>query len=93
MEQDGASPPLAQARDRGSGGAFGKRLMPSTVIRRFHYRPEDRELDVLFTTGRRYVYYDVPQEEADAFRAAFSKGRYFNSRIRDAYDYREAAES
>ncbi len=65
--------------------------MPSTVIRRFHYRPEDRELEVLFTTGRRYIYYGVPQEEADAFRAAFSKGRYFNSRIRDNYEFLELA--
>jgi hypothetical protein len=65
--------------------------MPSSVIRRFHYRPEDSELDVLFTTGRRYVYYGVPPEEADAFRAAFSKGRYFNSRIRDHYEFREVA--
>jgi hypothetical protein len=67
--------------------------MPSTVIRRFHYRPEERELEVLFTTGRRYVYYDVPPEEADAFRAAFSKGRYFNTRIRDGYEYREVVEA
>jgi hypothetical protein len=67
--------------------------MPSTVIRRFHYRPEERELEVLFTTGRRYVYYDVPPEEADAFRAAFSKGRYFNTRIRDGYEFREVVEA
>jgi hypothetical protein len=67
--------------------------MPSTVIRRFHYRPEERELEVLFTTGRRYVYYNVPPEEADAFRAAFSKGRYFNTRIRDAYEFREVVEA
>ena len=65
--------------------------MPSTVIRRFHYRPEEEELDVLFTTGRRYVYYDVPPEIADAFRAAFSKGRYFNTRIRDNYEFSEVA--
>jgi hypothetical protein len=67
--------------------------MPSTVIRRFHYRPEERELDVLFTTGRRYVYYNVPPEEADAFRAAFSKGKYFNTRIRDGYEFREVIEA
>jgi len=63
--------------------------MPSTVIRRFDYDPEAEALDVLFTTGRRYRYFKVPQAEVDAFRAAFSKGRYFNSRIRDAYDYAE----
>ena len=67
--------------------------MPSTVIRRFHYRPDEEELDVLFTTGRRYVYYGVPPEVADAFRSAFSKGRYFNARIRDTYDYDEVAEA
>ena len=67
--------------------------MPSTVIRRFHYRPEERELEVLFTTGRRYVYRGVPQEEADAFRAAFSKGRYFNKRIRDSYEFREVIDA
>jgi hypothetical protein len=66
--------------------------MPSTVIRRFDYRPEEQELDVLFTTGRRYIYYDVPPEIAGAFRSAFSKGRYFNARIRDNYEYSEVAE-
>ena len=65
--------------------------MPSSVIRRFHYDPEREELDVLFTTGRRYRYHRVPVHEAEAFRAAFSKGRYFNANIRDAYDHSEVA--
>jgi len=64
--------------------------MPSSVIRRFDYDPEREELDVLFTTGRRYRYHRVPRSEADAFRAAFSKGRYFNAHIRDAYDFTES---
>jgi hypothetical protein len=63
--------------------------MPSTIIRSFDYRPETRELDVRFTTGRRYVYRDVPPEAADAFRGAFAKGRHFNARIRGRYDYEE----
>ncbi len=63
--------------------------MPSTIIRRFDYRRDTRELEVLFTTGRRYVYRDVPPETADAFRAAFSKGRHFNARIRGHYPYKE----
>jgi KTSC domain-containing protein len=63
--------------------------MPSTVIRRFDYDPEREQLDVLFTTGRRYLYHRVPQAAADDFRAAFSKGRHFNAYIRDAYDYTE----
>ena len=67
--------------------------MPSSVIRRFHYRPDESELDVLFTTGRRYVYRDVPPGVADDFRAAFSKGRFFNARIRDRYDFSEVVGS
>ena len=63
--------------------------MPSTVIRRFDYLPETRELIVLFVTGRRYVYSDVPQEEAEQMRRAFSKGSFFNRRIRDRYACRE----
>jgi hypothetical protein len=63
--------------------------MPSSVIRRFVYCPDNSELWVEFTTGRRYVYSDVPQEVADTFRSAFSKGIYFNTRIRDQFPYRE----
>lgn len=63
--------------------------MPSTVIRWFDYRPETRELEVLFVTGRRYLYADLPADEARRFREAFSKGRYFNAHIRDNYRCRE----
>ena len=63
--------------------------MPSTVIKRFNYRAETSELEILFVTGRRYLYTDVPPEEADAFRSAFSKGSYFNRQIRDRYACRE----
>lgn len=63
--------------------------MPSTVIRRFDYRPESRELEVLFVTGRRYLYSNVPPEEAEAFRAAFAKGVYFNRHVRDRFPCRE----
>ncbi len=66
--------------------------MPSTVIRRFEYRPERQELEILFTTGRRYVYSDVPEQAAQAFRSAFAKGVHFNRHIRDRYRHRELGE-
>lgn len=65
--------------------------MPSTVIRRFDYAPDRRELTVEFVTGRRYVYLDVPPSEATAMRSAFAKGIYFNRRIRDRYKWIELA--
>jgi hypothetical protein len=63
--------------------------MPSTVIRRFDYSPDARELTIEFVTGRRYVYSEVPPQELDALKSAFSKGVYFNKNIRDRYPYRE----
>jgi hypothetical protein len=66
--------------------------MPSTVIRAVAYRAEARELDVVFTTGRRYLFHDVPPEAADAFRKARIKGRHFNARIRGRYPFREVGE-
>jgi hypothetical protein len=63
--------------------------MPSTVIRRFLYAPDSRELTVEFVTGRRYIYSDVPADDVQAFRAAFSKGAHFNRHIRDRFPCRE----
>lgn len=63
--------------------------MPSTVIRGYEYHPDRRELELLFTTGRRYLYADVPAEVAKGFGSAFAKGIYFNRHIRGRYDCRE----
>jgi lysyl-tRNA synthetase class 2 len=65
--------------------------MPSIAIRTFRYNSAERELQVTFVTGRRYIYADVPSDVASAFRAALSKGTFFNSEIRDRYAYREVA--
>lgn len=65
--------------------------MPSTVVRRFAYDPTSRALDVEFVSGRRYRYAGVPLEVAEAFRSAFSKGRFFNARVRDRYPCTELA--
>ncbi len=75
---------MARAGTRGVGEP-----MPSTVISDARYDPDREVLDIVFTTGRRYLYHRVPAEEADRFRAAFSKGRHFNAHIRDRYDCTE----
>ena len=59
--------------------------MPSTVIRRFAWRASEQALDVEFVTGRVYRYAGVPEEVALAMRGAFSKGSFFNRRIRDRF--------
>ena len=63
--------------------------MPSTVIRRFDYSPDKRELVIEFVSGRRYLYSAVPPEVMDSMRRAFAKGSWFNKRIRDSYPCRE----
>jgi lysyl-tRNA synthetase class 2 len=63
--------------------------MPSTVIRSADYDPSRRELLIEFTTGRRYLYRDVPAPAAEALRAARIKGRHFNARIRGRYPFDE----
>jgi hypothetical protein len=63
--------------------------MPSRVIRRFEYDAAARELEVRFTTGRRYLFHEVPPEAASALRGAFSKGRHFNAHIRGRYGFTE----
>jgi hypothetical protein len=61
--------------------------MPSTVIRFFSYDAARRRLTVVFRSGRRYAYIDVPQDVFDGFAAAFSKGEYFNVHIRDRFAF------
>ena len=61
--------------------------MPSSVIRKFEYDPAGHRLAVTFVSGKRYAYIGVPEDVADAFRNAFSKGEYFNDVIRDHYPF------
>jgi hypothetical protein len=61
--------------------------MPSSVIRNFSYDAAKSELLITFVSGRRYVYADVPQDVFDAFKAASSRGTFFNDEIRDTYAY------
>ncbi|MDO9412690.1 MAG: KTSC domain-containing protein [Pseudolabrys sp.] len=63
--------------------------MPSTVILSFDYEEALSRLTVTFTTGRVYEYYLVPASIAAGFTEAFSKGTFFNKRIRDKYACRE----
>lgn len=66
--------------------------MPSTVIRSARYHAASGELEVLFITGRRYLYHDVPAGAAEAFCSARIKGRHFNARIRGRFRFTELEE-
>jgi hypothetical protein len=63
--------------------------MPSTAVRHFAYDRASAALDVTFQSGRSYRYFLVPARVAAELGEAFSKGRYFNARIRDNYPFEE----
>lgn len=63
--------------------------MPSTAISHLAYDAANRELLVIFTSGRRYFYADVAPELFTAFSHAPSRGAFFNQEVRDRYAYRE----
>jgi hypothetical protein len=61
--------------------------MPSNAVAEIRYDHARERLAVTFVTGLEYV--DVPVEVAASFQSAFSKGTFFNTYIRDRYDFRE----
>ena len=63
--------------------------MPSIAIANIEYDQRRQRLTVTFVTGRIYEYVDVPPEVSASFQSAFSKGTFFNSYVRDRYDFRE----
>ncbi|OJY60852.1 MAG: hypothetical protein BGP16_13050 [Sphingobium sp. 66-54] len=62
--------------------------MPSSAIRRYAYDPAQRRLDILFVSGQAYSYFGVPEAVFRDLGRARSKGRYFQERIRDKFDFR-----
>jgi hypothetical protein len=59
----------------------------STAIERIGYNADARQLRVTFAGGNTYKYYDVPRGVYESFMQAESKGAFFNSYIRDRYDF------
>lgn len=59
--------------------------MTHPAIRGAWYQPSRRQLDLMFGSGRRYRYANVPAHIAHRFAEALSKGRFYNSEIRNRY--------
>ena len=61
--------------------------MPSTVIRSFNYDADSEKLLIVFQSGRRYTYQNVPAETYAALKSSSSKGEFFNTHIRDHFTF------
>lgn len=63
--------------------------MPSAVIRSFSYDDDSRTLLIVFQSGRRYRYLNVPAGLANRLQRAFARGEFFNLHIGGRYTYEE----
>lgn len=59
--------------------------MASPIIRSFRYDSLQQQLTITFRSGRVYAYRHVPENIFRGLRAAFPKGEFYNSEIRDRY--------
>lgn len=63
--------------------------MSIAVIRNVAYDAARATLDVTFVSGHRFRYVDVPPGIAERFDRTACKGRFFNTRVRDRFVFRE----
>ena len=61
----------------------------SSNIHSVGYEADMEILEVEFTSGNVYQYFDVPESEYEGLMNAASKGKYFNRKIKDNYLYRQ----
>lgn len=61
--------------------------MPSSVIKHFNYETASKSLTITFVSGFIYQYQNVSPKTFNLFKAATSKGRYFNYHIKDKYKF------
>jgi hypothetical protein len=64
-----------------------RKPVDSTTMRSVGYQPKSRILEIEFDSGAVYQYLEVPARIYEQLLRAESKGRYFNSEIREVYPY------
>jgi hypothetical protein len=68
------------------------RFLVSSTITSVEYDDEARELDIKFTSGKMYRYFNVPLEIYAEFLDAGSKGKFFNDNIKGAFAFVEVGQ-
>jgi hypothetical protein len=64
-----------------------RKAADSTTMRSVGYQAQRRILEIEFDSGAVYQYLGVPARIYEELLTSESKGRYFNSEIRDVYPY------
>ena len=65
------------------------RFLVSSTIKSVEYDEDTRELDITFTSGKTYRYYNVPLEIYAVLLDAGSKGKFFNDNTKGAFAFTE----
>jgi hypothetical protein len=68
------------------------RFLVSSTIKSVEYDDDARELDITFTSGKTYRYFNVPLEIYAEFLEAGSKGKFFNDNIKGAFAFVEVGQ-
>lgn len=61
--------------------------MPSSVINHFSYDAISKTLKINFVSGMIYLYKNVPEQVYNSMKTSVSKGKFFNSNIKDKYKF------
>jgi len=80
----------AKTRPALPGFLRGQKTEP-VGIRDAVYIPERKEMQITFSSGRRFAYSDVPQSLYDAFMASPSRAAFFSIAIRGRFQFHELA--
>ena len=64
-------------------------LVQSSAIKSLDYDEGAETLEVALTTGRTYLYFEVPRGEYEGLLTAPSMGAYYNAHIRVQYQFKE----
>lgn len=80
--------PIGAAPAASREHAIERTPVRSSALRSVGYDQERRGLEIEFTSGAVYQYFDVPAEVYRGLMAAESHGRYFHQHVRDkSYRY------
>jgi uncharacterized protein YuzE len=82
-------PSSTQLKKPKSSGARVGSSVGSSVIASVEYDDDAQELDITFTSGKIYRYFDVPADIHAGLVDAESPGKFFNKEIKDAYRFEE----
>lgn len=59
--------------------------LKSSMISDYRYDPDTQQLDIRFTTGKEYAYFNVEPDVVSALATAKSAGKFFNQYIKDVF--------